>query len=107
MFNVNRGEAAAQQWKKIPEKTDIVVVHGPPYGYGDRIERSLHVGCLDLSNRLKTVRPRLTVCGHIHEAYGIYAAPWGTVVNASVLTGAYKPKRTPIIVDVPVVEEKD
>jgi len=107
VFNVNRGEDAKQQWSKIPDGIDILVAHGPPYGYGDRVSRNLHVGCLDLSAQLKVVRPRLTVCGHIHEAYGVYAAPWGTVVNASVLTEGYKPKRMPVLIDLPVVVEED
>lgn len=105
VFNHARGKQAAECWEKIPEDTDILVVHGPPYGYGDRT-RDKHVGCVDLMNRLHIVRPQLTVCGHIHEDYGTFAAPWGTVVNASSMTASYKPKRAPIVIDVPIVEKR-
>lgn len=104
VFNQDRGEPALQRWEQIPTDTDILVVHGPPYGYGDAV-RGVNVGCVDLTNRLNLIRPRLTVCGHIHEGYGIFAAPWGTVVNASVMTGGYKPKNKPIVVTVAVPME--
>jgi Icc-related predicted phosphoesterase len=107
-FNHSRGEEAAARWAKIPEDTDILVVHGPPYGYGDRTNarfKRTHVGCVDLANRLDIVRPRLTVCGHIHEDFGLFAAPWGLVVNACTMTDGYRPKRPPIVIDIPLVEK--
>lgn len=103
-FNQSRGAEAKARWARIPNDIDIMVVHGPPFGYGDRT-RGLHVGCQDLANRLMEIRPRLTVCGHIHEDYGVFSAPWGTVVNASIMTAGYKPKRTPIVIDIPIVEK--
>lgn len=74
----------------IPQDTEILIVHGPPYGLGDRTytERS-HVGSKMLRNRLADLtKLRLVVCGHIHEAYGSYqyGLPSGRyidIVNAS------------------------
>jgi len=100
-FNQPRGTASIERWNRIPLNTDIVVVHGPPFGYGDRV-RNQHVGCVDLYRRLRAVRPSLTVCGHIHEDHGVFAAPFGTVVNAAIMDGAYKPNNKPILIDVPV-----
>lgn len=105
VFNVDRGAPAREKWESIPEDIDILMAHGPPFGYGDRID-GMHVGCEDLASRLHVVRPRLTVCGHIHEGYGIYAAPWGTVINACTMTAGYKPKQAPIVIDLPVVEKR-
>jgi len=108
VFNQSRGKEAATRWAQIPDDTDILVVHGPPFGYGDRVDGDLHtperthVGCVDLLDRLREVKPILTVCGHIHEDRGIFTAPWGTVVNACVMTAGYKPKGKPIVIDVPV-----
>lgn len=96
-FNQSRGEVSADRWALIPDDTDIFVVHGPPYGYGDSVS-GVNVGCVDLTERLAIVKPRLTVCGHIHEDYGVSAASWGTVVNACIMNNKYKPKNRPIVV---------
>ena len=96
-FNQPRGNASASRWSAIPEDTNIFVVHGPPYGYGDAV-RGVHVGCVDLTERLTVVKPKLTVCGHIHEDYGIFSAPWGTVVNACIMNDKYNPKNKPIVI---------
>lgn len=98
VFNQNRGSAAKKRWEQIPDDIDVLIVHGPPYGYGDRVEAGVNVGCVDLADRLQIVRPKLTVCGHIHEDPGVFAAPWGMVVNASIMTAGYKPSQKPVSV---------
>ncbi|KAG6006969.1 hypothetical protein E4U43_000370 [Claviceps pusilla] len=50
----------------IPEHADILVTHGPPRGHLDLLK----YGCGHLLAALWRVRPRLHVCGHIHEGYG-------------------------------------
>jgi hypothetical protein len=75
----------------IPEDTEILVVHGPPYGYGDRTYGAdgRRVGSQQLRMRIDSLpKLRLVVCGHIHEGYGSYQhmAPNGRtvdIVNAS------------------------
>lgn len=83
----------------IPRETDILISHGPPYGYGDRVTTGEHVGSLALANRIHVIRPLLTVCGHIHEASGMYtipeaktmvSPPLNFLVNASVRDMAYR-----------------
>jgi len=74
-FNVDRGYDSAQIWNQIPIDTDIVITHGPIYGYNDRTSNTnTNVGCADLYHRLHEVKPHLHFAGHIHEAYG-----WGTI----------------------------
>ena len=31
-FNLGRGEECLKKWNLIPDKTDILVTHGPPIG---------------------------------------------------------------------------
>ncbi|KAG5980952.1 hypothetical protein E4U55_003462 [Claviceps digitariae] len=50
----------------VPEQVDVLVTHGPPRGHGDLLK----YGCEHLLRALWRVRPRLHVCGHIHEGYG-------------------------------------
>lgn len=100
-FNLDRGKALRDKWALIPEDTDILVTHGPPYGIGDRILEGEHVGCVDLLERVKIVHPQLHVFGHIHEGYGMYehTLPGTLFVNASTCTRQYKPTNPPVIVD--------
>jgi Icc-related predicted phosphoesterase len=46
----------AEEWAKIPEDVDILMVHGPPFGHRDvttfYTEHPKHVGSMSLANRL-------------------------------------------------------
>lgn len=56
-------------------KPVILVSHCPPHGLLDTIPTGAHVGCTSVADIIDTYRPALTVCGHIHEAQGIYIDP--------------------------------
>lgn len=86
-FNLPRGPELAAVWAKIPDRTDILVTHGPPAGILDRTFRGDEVGCADLLARVLEVRPRLHVFGHIHEAAGRADIDGVTFVNASSFQG--------------------
>jgi len=74
-FNKDRGHDINEVWNTIPMDTDIVITHGPIYGYCDKASNTnQNVGCEDLYHRLQEVKPHLHFAGHIHEAYG-----WGTI----------------------------
>lgn len=51
---------------RIPDDTDVLLVHGPPKGYLDNEGK----GCPQLLREIWRVRPRLVVFGHIHVGYG-------------------------------------
>lgn len=81
----------AERWELIPDDTEILVVHGPPYGILDRVSRGVHAGSRTLLERLCGLpRLRLLVTGHIHEAWGQRLVrlrrgqPSFVAVNASV-----------------------
>jgi predicted phosphohydrolase len=86
-FNLERGPALAAVWAKIPDRTDVLITHGPPAGILDRTDRGELVGCRDLFDRVMEVRPRLHVFGHIHEAAGRLDIDGTTFVNASCFDG--------------------
>ena len=83
-FNLPRGEALAEKWKLIPEDTDILITHSPPFGFGDLTRHGEQVGCKDLRDRVSQIRPRVHIFGHIHEDAGIWKDDGMVVVNASV-----------------------
>lgn len=55
--------------RRIPDDSDVVVVHGPPALHHDG-ERE-HKGDGYLLRELRRVKPRLVVFGHIHDGYGV------------------------------------
>jgi len=71
-------------WDHLPENTDVLVTHGPPYGILDRAYNGHRFGDKDLMKRVHLVRPRLHLFGHIHEQNGNMER-FGTVfVNAAI-----------------------
>ncbi|KAL6307091.1 Metallo-dependent phosphatase-like protein [Sparassis latifolia] len=75
-FNYERSLQAEKIVSSIP-KTDILLTHGPPFGILDETITHEQVGCETLAMRLATtLRPRLHVFGHIHEAHGALIQEW-------------------------------
>ncbi|KAK4157520.1 Metallo-dependent phosphatase-like protein [Chaetomidium leptoderma] len=70
---VAAGPSAAELWAAVPLTTDIVVTHTPAYTHCDDT-----YGCKDLRTRLAAVRPRLHVCGHVHQSRGAERVRWDT-----------------------------
>jgi len=81
-FNLPRGEALAAKWALVPTGVDVLVTHGPPRGYGDRVERGRE-GCDDLLAALERIGPALHLFGHIHEDGGLWQHGKTTVVNVT------------------------
>lgn len=99
-FNLQRGAEIKAKWDLIPEGTDIVITHGPPYGFGDRVPSGELVGCEDLLGALNRIKPKLHVCGHIHCGHGMYTTPAGvTIANAAICDEEYKGVNAPHVVD--------
>jgi Icc-related predicted phosphoesterase len=63
---------AAKHWQLIPEDTNILVTHGPPYGILDMTKRGERVGCMNLTDRIPALKDLiLHQFGHIHEDAGV------------------------------------
>lgn len=79
-----RPEALQRRADLIPAGLDVLMTHGPPKGYGDFIPTSEkqrnkygnyggeHVGDTTLNGAIRRARPKVVICGHIHEARGAY-----------------------------------
>lgn len=85
-------EIQNKYWSKITRNTDVLIVHGPPYGIRDEAVtlNTGHVGCSDLLWTVKQLKPRFCIFGHIHSAHGITKTKDTIFVNASVLDEEYK-----------------
>lgn len=64
------------KFREIPEDTDILITHSPPFGFMDECSNG-RVGSTALRDRLRHLgRLKLHVFGHIHEGYGQMTVPW-------------------------------
>lgn len=69
---------------------DIFLSHSPPAETAlDRTRRGEHVGSVTVRHWLARIRPRLFVCGHIHEAWGIEEVEGVPCLNAGGLGEPY------------------
>lgn len=73
-----------QQLESLVNRHTVVVAHSPPFGVLDKVAGKLHAGSTRLRRFLETARPRLFICGHIHEDAGVEQYNDTLVVNASV-----------------------
>jgi Icc-related predicted phosphoesterase len=64
--------------------TTILVAHPPPWGVLDQALGRFHVGCRSLRTLVQKRRPRLLICGHVHEHPGVDTIGTTRVVNCSV-----------------------
>ncbi len=90
-FNLQRGQALADKWALIPDDTDVLITHGPPYGILDLTHwDQISVGCKDLASRVIKVAPKAHIFGHIHEGYGRLNFSGIEFINASICNPNYK-----------------
>jgi len=72
-YEWNEAEAEARLESLFDDSgaQDIFLSHTPPLGCGlDRTHGGIDAGSRSVAERLSVLRPRLFVCGHIHEAWG-------------------------------------
>lgn len=104
----------ARKYELIPDDTDVIVTHGPPFGYGDAVPRRLnnsnetewpepnHQGSIALTKRIEEIKPKLVVTGHIHESHGQWQFGNTKIVNAAILDGQYHHVHQPTVIDLDV-----
>lgn len=100
-----------ERFAGIPVDTEILITHGPPFGYGDKVPRlpseQQNQGSRSLLKAIEEVSPKLVVCGHIHEGQGVYQIGETTVVNAAIVDRNLEVAAKPTVVDVEVQCEFD
>ena len=58
----------------------VLVVHSPPFGAVDVSSRGKHLGSQAIRITVERCRPRLVVCGHIHDSSGRWEKIGDTIV---------------------------
>ncbi len=83
-----RGAELAETWRHIPNDTDVLITHGPPFRILDDVsgyrfglteeqanqldDRDRFQGCEALRTRVFDVVPRVHLFGHIHARRGLH-----------------------------------
>lgn len=69
---------------EIVDSTSVLVTHYPPFKLQDTIFIGTHGGSKELRSLVNTSKPRLVLCGHIHEDPGVTQIEETMVVNCSL-----------------------
>jgi len=69
-FTCPTEDGLREKFKQIPDNTDILITHTPPYGILDETASGEHVGSKALLEEVLQVKPRFHLFGHVHEQGG-------------------------------------
>jgi hypothetical protein len=92
----------AAVYAAIPEGIAILVSDQPPHDYGDGLPdpRSAtveHLGSRELLLAIDRVRPKVVICGHIHDGHGRYGYSGIPIDDVSVVDAQYRRAHSPMI----------
>lgn len=99
-FNVERGTKIKKYWNMIPNDTNVLITHGPPFGILDKTIRSENVGCEELKIYVESIKPQFHIFGHVHEGFGTTSNGLTQYINASILNERYLYTNDPIVFDI-------
>ena len=83
---------------QIPENTDVLISHCPPYGILD-FDDNIHYGCRDLLKVVERIKPRYHLFGHIHASHSIKKIGQTTFVNSAIVNEIYEFVNKPILLE--------
>jgi len=100
-------ESLARYWEAIPDNTDILITHSPPYGVLDEVgSNGNRVGSPSLiDNVMDRVKPLIHCFGHIHSGHGATKLDKTLYINASNLDERYQVAYMPIILEMNELKE--
>jgi predicted phosphohydrolase len=98
-FGMSSASDRARLWSRIPRNTNILLVHGPPWGILDCAPGSdEHVGDPELRGAIKNLPDlRLVAFGHAHGAYGQLEVDGILHVNAALMGPLGELENKPVI----------
>ena len=84
---------------QIPENTDVLISHSPPYGILD-FDDNINYGCPDLLKAVERINPRYHLFGHIHASHGIKKIGQTTFVNSAIMNEMYEFVNNPFLLEI-------
>ncbi len=70
--------------KDVIDSNTVLVTHVPPYKLQDKVYIGHHVGSKQLRDLINKTKPKLVLCGHVHEDPGCTKIDDTIVVNCSI-----------------------
>ena len=81
-FDAEFRKVARQWYGEHQDKKIVLVTHGPPVGTKVDLLEKRHVGNVDYRKFIERIKPKVVICGHLHETAGVVDAIGETkVVN--------------------------
>ena len=95
-------EKLKEHWLAIPDDTDVLITHCPPYSIMDfSIYDKIYTGSPSLYHEVvERIKPLVHAMGHIHSGYGIKVIENTTFINASNLDENYMCVNPPILIEI-------
>ncbi len=93
-------ERQNRNYAAIPDDTDVLVTHTPPYGILD-FDDNIHYGAKALLQRVIAVSPRLHLFGHIHRQRGITGNGITRFSNGAIMNVGYTDLHAPNLIELP------
>lgn len=95
-FNQKPEQEINMHWEQIPEDTNVLITHTPPYKINDVLDNGTHIGCAALKKVIQNRRFMFHVFGHVHDSYGITTVSGTKFINASCLDNKYRYLHEPL-----------
>ena len=87
-----------KHYANIPDDTDILITHTPPFGILD-FDDNINYGSEELLSRISVVQPRLHLFGHIHSRHGTTVLNGTTFSNGALMNVGYSNFRIPNLIE--------
>jgi len=94
-----RREEMKEHWKYMPKEIDILLTHTPLKGILDTSSDWQSLGCKDLLAKVKEIKPKYHLFGHIHANYGQEKIKETEFINGSNLDSYKGLINPPIIIN--------
>lgn len=111
-FNLKE-EQLAEKYRDIPKDVDILISHAPPFQIFDGVPLHFstegqqevqgllhHTGSPSLRAKVFEIKPKLLICGHIHDAFGRCTIDDIIFANVSLLNDDMEVTNQPILFDI-------
>lgn len=92
-------DALKQKWSLVPEDTNVLITHVPPFSVLDKSSRGLTLGCPHLAEAVARVRPDVHCFGHVHHSAGIVREAATLFINASSVNSRLQVVHAPVVVE--------